>query len=114
MTDCLFCKIVAGEIPSEPVADDELTYAFRDINPAAPVHVLVVPKEHIEHLGHVAPEHAPMLAALIATVQRVTDALGIADDGYRVVANVGRHGGMTVDHLHLHVLGGRPLRWPPE
>lgn len=114
MTDCLFCKIVAGDIPSEVVADDEFTYAFRDINPAAPVHVLVIPKTHIAHLGDVGPEHAPMLAALVATVQRVTDTLGIADDGYRVVANVGRHGGMTVDHLHLHVLGGRPLRWPPE
>lgn len=112
--DCLFCKIVAGDVPSDAVLDDEHTYAFRDINPAAPVHVLVVPKEHVEHLGTLTPDHAPLLADLVSSVQRVVAQEGVAEDGYRVVANVGRHGGMTVDHLHLHVLGGRPLRWPPE
>lgn len=113
-SDCLFCGIVGGSVPSEAVADDDLTFAFRDINPAAPVHVLVVPKEHIDHLGAVTPEQATVLSAMTATVQRVAEQEGIADDGYRVVTNVGRHGGMTVDHLHFHVLGGRPLRWPPE
>lgn len=114
MADCLFCQIVAGDVPSERVADDELTYAFRDINPAAPVHVLVVPKEHLDHFHTLTPGDAPVLSAMAQTVQRVAEAEGIVDDGYRVVANVGRHGGMTVDHFHFHVLGGRPLRWPPE
>ena len=114
MSDCLFCGIVAGDVPSDRVFDDELTYAFRDINPAAPVHVLVVPKQHIEHLGTLTPEHSGVLAAMIRSVQAVVAEEGVADSGYRVVANVGRHGGMTIDHLHLHVLGGRPLRWPPE
>lgn len=114
MPECLFCGIVAGEVPSEKVADDELTYAFRDINPAAPVHVLVVPKGHLDHFHTLTPDHVPVLSAMVQTVQRVAEGEGIADDGYRVVTNVGRHGGMTVDHLHLHVLGGRPLRWPPE
>lgn len=114
VAECLFCQIVAGDVPSDRVADDELTYAFRDVNPAAPVHVLVVPKEHVDHFHAVTPDHAPLVSAMVQTAQRVAEAEGIAEDGYRVVANVGRHGGMTVDHLHFHVLGGRPLRWPPE
>lgn len=117
-SDCLFCKIVAGEVPADVVADDELTVAFRDINPAAPTHVLVIPKRHVGHLGTLfqddAGADAELFAAMIGMVQRVARTEGVADAGYRVVANVGRHGGMTIDHLHLHVLGGRPLRWPPE
>ncbi|MBI2169035.1 MAG: histidine triad nucleotide-binding protein [Actinobacteria bacterium] len=112
--DCLFCRIQAGDIPSDPVAQDDLTYAFRDINPVAPVHVLVVPRQHVGHLGAVEPDHAPLVAAMVRTTQVVAAQEGVADDGYRVVINVGRHGGMTVDHLHFHVIGGRPLRWPPE
>lgn len=114
MADCLFCGIVAGDVPSEQVAADEHTYVFRDINPVAPVHVLVVPREHIDSLQTLEPEHADVLYAVFQMARRVTESEGIADDGYRVVVNVGRHGGMTVSHLHLHVMGGRPLRWPPE
>lgn len=112
--DCLFCGIAAGDVPSDEVAGDDRTYAFRDINPAAPVHVLVVPREHVGHLGTLGPGDADLLVAMATMVQRVAEQEGVAGDGYRVVANVGRHGGMTVDHLHFHVLGGRPLRWPPE
>lgn len=114
VADCPFCSIVAGEIPSDEVVSDELTYAFRDLNPVAPVHVLVVPRAHLESLPSVGPEHAELLSAMVRTVQAVAEAEGIAGDGYRVVTNVGRHGGMTVPHLHFHVIGGRPLRWPPE
>lgn len=114
MTDCLFCRIVGGDVPSERVVETETTYAFRDINPAAPVHVLVVPKEHVDSLHALVPEHAGLVMDCLQTVQRVAEQEGVAETGYRVVANVGRHGGMTIHHLHFHVLGGRPLRWPPE
>lgn len=114
MSDCLFCQIVAGDVPSDRVADDDLTYAFRDINPVAPVHVLVVPKEHVATFHTLEPQHAEMLFAMVRTTQRVADEEGVADDGYRIVTNVGKHGGMTVEHLHFHLIGGRPLRWPPE
>lgn len=114
MSDCLFCEIVAGNVPSDVVLEDENTFAFRDLNPAAPTHVLVVPREHVDDFGALGPEHADLLGALVSATQRVAEHEGIAEDGYRVVANIGRHGGMTVGHLHLHVLGGRPLRWPPE
>lgn len=114
MAECLFCQIVAGDVPSDAVADDALTYAFRDVNPAAPVHVLVIPKEHVQNLGTIGRDHGALLSALVATVQAVAEQEGVAESGYRVVANVGRHGGMTIDHFHFHVLGGRPLRWPPE
>lgn len=113
-SDCLFCGIVAGTVPSDAVWDDDLTYAFHDINPAAPTHVLIVPRQHVDHFGSIGPEHGDLLGALVASAQKVAEQEGVADDGYRIVANVGRHGGMTVHHLHLHLLGGRPLRWPPE
>jgi len=114
MSDCLFCAIVAGDVPSDRVVETDDTYAFRDINPAAPVHVLVIPKRHVPTVEHLEPGDADVLAACFATIQEVARSEGIADDGYRVVANVGRHGGMTIPHLHFHVIGGRPLRWPPE
>lgn len=114
MADCLFCGIVTGEVPSEKVTETDETYAFRDINPVAPTHVLVVPKRHVPTVEHLGPEDADVLAACFTTIQEVARSEGVADDGYRVVANVGRHGGMTVSHLHFHVIGGRPLRWPPE
>lgn len=113
MTDCLFCGVVAGSVPSTVVVETELAYAFRDINPAAPVHVLVVPREHIESVHAVRVEHAELLVELYSTIQHVADQEGIAESGYRVVNNIGRAAGMTVPHLHFHVLGGRPLGWPP-
>ena len=113
MSDCLFCGIVDGSVPSTKVADTGSSYAFRDLNPVAPVHVLVVPREHVDSAHALRPEHAPLLADLYATVQEVAIAEGIAESGYRIVANVGREAGMTVPHLHLHVVGGRPMSWPP-
>jgi histidine triad (HIT) family protein len=110
--DCLFCKIVAGDIPSEEVASTEHTYAFRDLNPGAPTHVLVVPRDHIVDADHVRPEHAEVLAEMVTTAQEVARKDGL-DGGYRLVLNVGDDAGQTVLHMHLHVLGGRRMGWPP-
>ena len=113
LPDCVFCRIVAGEIPSQRVRETSLTYAFRDIDPAAPVHVLVVPRRHIEHAGAVTAEHAEELAEMLTTAREVAEAEGVADRGYRLVFNVGRDALNTVPHLHLHVLAGRQMGWPP-
>lgn len=112
---CLFCKIVAGEIPGDIVVADEHTVAFRDIAPQAPTHVLVVPRHHIRNAAAVSAEHAEIVAALLVTAKAVADAEGIGgeDRGYRLVMNVGPDALNSVDHLHLHVLGGRSLDWPP-
>jgi len=107
--DCLFCKIAAGEIPSSKVYEDEHVLAFRDINPVAPVHVLVIPRQHLASVADLGPEHADLLARLFAAVQKVAAETGVAETGYRVVANTGRDAGQQVLHLHLHVLGGRSL-----
>ena len=113
MSDCLFCKIVAGEVPSEEVLSSEATYAFRDINPAMPTHVLVVPRQHIESADTVTPEHGEVLAEMFETAQRVARAEEVAGRGYRLVLNVGEDALNSVPHLHLHVLGGRRMEWPP-
>jgi len=113
-SDCLFCQIVAGVLPSTEVDRTETTYAFRDINPAAPVHVLVVPAEHVSGLSGMGREHSAVWADLLMAVQRIAQQEGIAESGYRLVVNQGAHAGQTVHHLHLHVLGGRPMAWPPE
>ena len=113
MADCIFCKIVAGEIPSQEVASSERTYAFRDIQPAMPTHVLVVPREHIESADAVSPEHAATLAEMFETAQQVAESEGVRNRGYRLVLNVGEDALNSVPHLHLHVLGGRPMEWPP-
>ncbi len=109
---CLFCKIVNGEIPSTPVYQDELTYAFADINPKATVHVLVVPREHLASLDDAGQQHTALLGHLLAASAQIARTKGLAR-GYRVVINVGDEGGQTVDHLHVHLLGGRPMTWPP-
>jgi histidine triad (HIT) family protein len=119
MSDCLFCRLVAGEIPSTRVVETDTTLAFRDINPQAPVHVLVIPKRHVAHIQELSADHGELLGDLFATVREVAALDGLADhDGsgepaYRVVANVGAAAGMSVPHLHFHVLGGRRLAWPP-
>lgn len=113
LSDCAFCRIVAGEIASQRVWETSRTYAFRDINPAAPVHVLVVPRRHIEHAGAVTAEHAEDLAEMLVAAREVAEAEGVADSGYRLVFNVGADALNTVPHLHLHVLGGRQMGWPP-
>jgi histidine triad (HIT) family protein len=113
MADCLFCKIVAGEIPSKAALSTEKTYAFYDINPAAPVHVLVVPRLHITSAAEIEPEHADILTEMFTAAQQIAAAEGIADDGYRLVFNVGEHALNSVPHLHMHIVGGHQMGWPP-
>ena len=112
-TDCLFCRIVAGDIPATVVRSDERTVAFRDINPQAPVHVLVIPKEHIVSLETAGEDNADLLGALMLAARDVARQEGLSEDGYRAVLNVGADGGQTVGHVHVHVLGGRSMHWPP-
>jgi histidine triad (HIT) family protein len=111
--DCLFCRIVRGELPARTVADDELVLAFHDIAPRSPTHVLVIPKVHISSAADLDADDGPLLGRMFATVARLARESGIADDGYRIVSNVGRWGGQTVDHLHFHLMGGRAFDWPP-
>lgn len=115
MPDCLFCGIVAGDVPAEVVHEGERTVAFRDINPMAPVHVLVVPRRHITNAAEIEAEHAAEVAELFLTARSVAEAEGLAgpERGYRLVLNVGADATNTVPHLHLHVLAGRPMSWPP-
>jgi histidine triad (HIT) family protein len=110
--NCLFCKIVNGSIPTTAVYQDELCYAFADIHPQAPVHVLVVPREHVNSLADAGLNDLPLLGHLLWAAAQIAETKGLAK-GYRVVVNTGEDGGQTVDHLHLHMLGGRSLTWPP-
>ena len=111
--DCLFCRIVRGELPAKTIVDDELVLAFHDIAPRSPTHVLVVPKVHIPSAADLIEADGPLLGRLFATLARIGRDAGIATDGYRIVSNVGRWGGQTVDHLHFHLMGGRAFDWPP-
>ncbi len=113
MSDCLFCKIVAGEIPSVPVAQSDTAYAFDDIAPQAPVHVLVIPKTHLTSADEVASEHAGVVDDMVLLAHDVVEQRGIRESGYRLVMNVGPDAQMSVAHLHMHVLGGRQMEWPP-
>ena len=108
MEDCLFCKIIAGEIPSTKVYEDETVYAFRDINPQAPVHVLVVPKRHIARAADLTEEDGALIGHIFAVAAQIAKAEGIAD-GFRIITNNGADAGQTVAHLHFHILGGRVL-----
>ena len=110
---CLFCRIIAGEIPAKKVLETETTFAFRDLNPVAPTHVLVIPKRHIEHAGVIGASDADEVAALFVTAQQVAVSEGIAESGYRIVFNVGEDSGNSVAHLHMHVVGGTRMGWPP-
>ena len=112
-SDCLFCKIVAGEIKADVVAESDTAIAFRDVNPQAPVHVLVIPRDHQPNLAAVADAGDVDAAQLIRLAAEVADQEGIADDGYRLVANTGASAHQTVFHAHIHVLGGRSMGWPP-
>jgi histidine triad (HIT) family protein len=109
---CLFCKIIEGQIPSNAVYEDDLCYAFADINPQAPVHVRVVPREHFTSLDHVTVDKQDVLGHLLWVAAEIARSKELAK-GYRVVVNTGADGGQTVDHLHAHVLGNRSLSWPP-
>ena len=110
---CLFCRIVAGEIPSTRVADDELAIAIRDIAPRAPTHILVLPREHIPSAADLTDADAPLIGRVFALAADIARSEGIAEGGYRIVTNVGTWGGQTVDHLHFHLMGGRAFDWPP-
>jgi len=109
----LFCGIAAGEIPATIVSANSQTIAFRDINPQAPVHVLVIPRAHHSNLAELGAAGDDLLSGLVAHAREVAIAEGVADSGYRVVFNTGPQAGQTVDHVHAHVLGGRPMAWPP-
>jgi len=111
--DCLFCRIAVGEVPATLVLESERTLAFRDINPQAPIHVLVIPKPHYPDLASLAAAEDGLLAEVAAQAHEVALAEGIAETGYRVVFNTGSLAGQTVDHAHAHVLGGRAMAWPP-
>jgi len=111
--DCLFCKIAEGEIPSKKAYEDAEFYAFHDIHPQAPVHVLLIPKEHVASLDDMRGEHAAMGGRLLLRAAEIARELGISEGGYRVVTNRGEGAGQSVFHLHFHILGGRPMRWPP-
>ena len=113
MEDCLFCKIVAGEIPAEIVAENEHAIAFRDINPAAPTHFLAIPRRHIESIEAQQDGDAEIMAGVLTLVRDAARATGLIPGGYRVVSNTGPDAGQLVPHLHFHVLGGRELGWPP-
>ncbi len=111
MADCLFCRIAAGEIPSDKVYEDDKVLVFRDIDPKAPTHLLVIPKEHVASCGAITPENSPLVAYLFEVIAKVTEQLGIRE--FRVVSNCGATAGQSVFHLHFHVLAGRDMTWPP-
>lgn len=113
MTDCLFCKIAAGEIQSNVVLETPTLMAFRDVNPQAPTHALVIPKEHVQDVTSIDASHGSLLSDLIGAANEIARSDGVAESGYRLVLNVGPDAGQSVFHLHLHVIGGRPMGWPP-
>ncbi len=111
--NCLFCKIAAGEIPSTEVYSDEHIVAFRDISPAAPQHILLIPRKHIQSVAALTEQDSELMGRLLLTAKQVAIDLGVAQSGYRCVLNTGDDGGQTVHHLHLHLLAGRQMSWPP-
>lgn len=111
--DCLFCKIIHGEIPSAKVYEDEKVYAFLDIEPQAPTHIILVPKEHIASANELTGSNAAVVGHIFAVAARLAKEQGFAENGYRIVNNCGEDGGQTVGHLHFHLLAGRNLGWPP-
>ena len=113
MSECLFCAIVAGDIPADIVFSDDDVVAFRDLNPQAPVHVLVIPRAHYPNAAAVAAEAPDLTGALLTAAALIAEREGIADEGYRIVTNTGDRSGQSVHHVHFHLLGGRDLTWPP-
>jgi histidine triad (HIT) family protein len=107
--DCIFCSIISGDIPSKKVYEDENLYAFYDIEPAAPTHILIVPKKHIASIMDLTEEDAPLAGEILLGVQKIAKQLGLEENGFRVVNNMGEHGGQTVFHIHFHLIGGRKL-----
>jgi histidine triad (HIT) family protein len=113
MTDCIFCKIASGDIPGDIVYQDDDVLAFRDLNPQAPTHILVIPRKHIATTNDIQPEDAELVGKMYLAAKQVAKDEGIAEPGYRTVLNCNAGAGQTVFHLHLHLLGGRPMGWPP-
>ncbi|MCO6412498.1 MAG: histidine triad nucleotide-binding protein [Thiogranum sp.] len=113
MTDCIFCKMASGEITPDTIYEDDDVLAFRDLHPQAPTHVLVIPKRHVSTLNDLDADSAGLAGKLLLAAAKVADREGIAEQGYRTVINCNTAGGQTVFHLHLHLLGGRPMHWPP-
>lgn len=111
--DCIFCKIINGEIPSKKLYEDEKVIAFHDISPEAPIHFLVIPKEHIQSVNELNEENANIISHIFLVINKLVKELNIAEAGYRIVNNCGKDGGQTVNHIHFHVLGQRELKWPP-
>jgi histidine triad (HIT) family protein len=110
---CIFCKVARREIPAKIVLESDDAVAFHDLNPGAPTHVLVIPKKHIESLAHLTGEDAELVGKLMVMARKVAETTGIAESGFRTVVNAGPDAGQTVSHLHVHVLGGRAMSWPP-
>ncbi len=113
MTECLFCKLISGDIPADIVYQDDEVFAFRDISPQAPTHILVIPKQHIATINDADESHQALLGKLVLTAQTLAKEQGLADAGYRLVMNCNQDGGQMVYHIHLHLLAGRALSWPP-
>lgn len=113
MEDCLFCKIIAGEIPSNKVYEDDMVYSFYDIDPKAPEHILIIPKKHMKSILEVQGDDFQYVDAMIKAAQEIAAEKGLDADGFRLVFNTGENGGQTVPHLHMHLLGGRYMEWPP-
>ncbi|MEG6614837.1 histidine triad nucleotide-binding protein [Peptococcaceae bacterium 1198_IL3148] len=111
--DCIFCKIINKEIPSEVVYQDERILAFKDINPEAPTHILIIPKKHIPTLLDLQPEDSDIIGHIVLTANKLASQYGLAEQGYRLVSNCKEQAGQTVFHIHFHLLGGRPFAWPP-
>jgi histidine triad (HIT) family protein len=112
-SDCLFCRIIAGELPAAQVYADDAVVAIRDIAPQAPTHILLLSRKHIPSVRDLAPEDHELISKICEVGTELATREGIAADGYRLVVNVGRNGGQSVDHMHVHLLGGRPMAWPP-
>lgn len=112
VTDCIFCKIANGEIPSNIVFEDDKVIAFEDVNPQAPTHILIIPKKHIAHIDELENEDKELIGHIFTKIGDISREFGL-NEGFRVVVNNKSHGGQTVDHVHFHLLGGRSLQWPP-
>ncbi len=113
MSDCIFCKIIKGEIPCQAVYEDDLIFAFDDINPQAPVHTLIIPKQHYVSLKDIPEEKMGFISHLMSTARDIAEKKGISESGFRIVLNTGRDSGQDVFHIHFHLLGGRRMSWPP-
>ena len=111
--DCIFCKIIKKQIPCEIIYEDDEVMGFKDISPQAPIHIVIIPKEHFDNLNSLSEEQTKIIGHIFIVAKKIARSLGIDESGYRVVTNCGEQGGQTVEHIHFHLLGGRMLKWPP-